>query len=111
MSNLVPHNNKPAAIDKVTSNNGDVSRLTAVERKILYIEMCRAYRLEPLSFPFDYIENKGKLKLYLNSIGTAQLRDRFDISTSIKSREFLEDMWIVVVEARRGNRTEEASGH
>ncbi len=110
MSNLVPHNNKPAAIDKVTSNNGDVSRLTAVERKILYLEMCRAYQLEPLSFPFDYIENDGKLKLYVNSVGTAQLRSRFGISTRIKSREFLEDMWVVVVEARRGSRTEEASG-
>ncbi len=118
MSNLVPHNNKSAAIDKATNSNGDVSKLTAVERKILYLEMCHAYQLEPLSFPFDYIENNGKLKLYVNSVGTAQLRDRFGISTRIKSREFLEDMWVVVVEARRGDasgdpsrvRTEEASG-
>ncbi|NJO65950.1 MAG: hypothetical protein HC836_50130 [Richelia sp. RM2_1_2] len=110
MSNLVPHNHKPAAIEKVENNNGDVSHLTAVERKILYIEMCRAYNLDPLSFPLDYIESDGKLKIYLNSVGAAQLRDRFSISTRIKSREFLEDMWIVVVEARRDNRTEEATG-
>ncbi|NJN13185.1 MAG: hypothetical protein HC815_36805 [Richelia sp. RM1_1_1] len=110
MSNLVPHNHKPAAIEKVKDNNGDVSQLTAVERKILYLEMCRAYNLDPLSFPLDYIESDGKLKIYVNSVGAAQLRDRFSISTRIKSREFLEDMWIVVVEASRGDRKEEATG-
>ncbi|WP_414623876.1 hypothetical protein [Calothrix sp. CCY 0018] len=108
MSNLVPH--QPAAIEKVRESNGDVSKLTAVERKIVYLEMCRAYGLDPLSFPLDYIENKGKLKIYLNSIGAAQLRDRFGISTRIKSRELLEDMWVVTVEAQRGERTEEATG-
>ncbi|NJO62404.1 MAG: hypothetical protein HC836_30515 [Richelia sp. RM2_1_2] len=108
MSNLVPH--QPAAIEKVRESNGDVGKLTAAERKIVYLEMCRAYGLDPLSFPLDYIDNKGKLKIYLNSIGAAQLRDRFSISTRIKSRELLEDIWVVTVEAQRGERTEEATG-
>ncbi len=118
MSNLVPHQHQPAAIEKVRESNGDVSKLTAVERKIVYVEMCRAYNLDPLSFPLDYIDNKGKLKIYLNSIGAAQLRDseallqadRFSISTRIKSRELLDDIWVVTVEAQRGERTEEATG-
>lgn len=110
MSNLIPYNNQPAAIEKVRESNGDVSKLTAVERKIVYLEMCRAYGLDPLSFPLDYIDNKGKLKIYLNSIGAAQLRDRYSISTRIKSREMLDDIWVVTVEAQRGERTEEATG-
>jgi hypothetical protein len=83
---------------------------TAVERKLYYLEMCRAYQFDPLSFPFDYIESEGKLKLYINSVGASQLRDRFEISISIKSREYYEDMWIVTALARKGNRTEEATG-
>ncbi|TBR56459.1 hypothetical protein B4U84_29710 [Westiellopsis prolifica IICB1] len=109
MSNLVPRN-QPAALEKVKENNGSVSVLTAVERKLYYLEMCRAYQFDPLSFPFDYIESDGKLKLYINSVGASQLRDRFGISIYVKSREFLEDMWIVTVEAKRGDRTEEATG-
>ncbi|MEA5595688.1 hypothetical protein [Rivularia sp. UHCC 0363] len=110
MSDLV-RNNQPGAIARAQDSNGDLSRLTEVERKIVYIEMCKAYDLNPLSFPLDYIKgDKGTLKIYLNSVGASQLRDRFEVSTRIKSRELLEDIWVVVVEAQRGNRTEEATG-
>lgn len=110
MSNLVPYNSQFASIEKVRENNGSVSGLTSVERKLYYLEMCRAYQFDPISFPFDYIESDGKLKPYINAIGASQLRDRFNISITLKSREFLEDMWIVTAIATRGDRAEEATG-
>ena len=111
MSDLTLHNNAPAAIKKVRHDNGDLSKLTEVERKIVYIELCKHYGFDSLSFPLDYIKgDKGTLKIYVNSAGASQLRERFNISVEIKSREFLEDMWVVVAIAKRGNRTEEATG-
>lgn len=109
MTDIVPYKNS-TAIEKVRDSGGSVAELTAIERKLYYLEMCNAYGFEPLSLPFDYIESDGKLKLYINSVGASQLRSRFNISISIKSREFLEDLWVVVVIAQRGDRTEEATG-
>lgn len=107
MSNLVKTS---SAIEKARDNNGDVGRLTEIERKLVYNELCKAYKLDPLSFPLDYVKSKQGLKIYLNAVGAAQLRDRYQISTHIKSREFLEDIWVVVVVASRGDRSEEATG-
>lgn len=109
MTDIVPYKNS-TAIEKVRDSGGSVADLTAIERKLYYLEMCSVYGFEPLSLPFDYIESDGKLKLYINSVGASQLRSRFNISISIKSREFSEDMWIVVAIAQRGDRTEEATG-
>lgn len=107
MSNLVKVS---SAIEKAKISNGNVEQLTEIERKLVYNELCKAYKLDPLSFPLDYVKSKQGLKIYLNAVGAAQLRDRYQISTQIKSREFLEDMWVVVVVANRGDRTEEATG-
>ena len=89
---------------------GDVSRFTDIQRKQLYIELCRAYGFDPLSFPFDYIKDKGNLKIYVNSVGASLLRHKYQVSLKIKSREFHQDMWIVTCIAVRGNREEEATG-
>lgn len=111
MNNEVVLDNKSElAIEKAKDNNGDINTLTAVERKLYYLQMCNFYKFDWRTFPFDYIENDGKLKLYINQTGCSQLRDRYQISTFIKSREIIENMWIVVVEAKKGSRIEEATG-
>lgn len=108
---LAQYNNAPAAIQKVRHDNGDLSKLTEVERKIVYIELCKHYGFDPLSFPLDYVKGKkGSLKIYVNSVGASQLREKFNISVEIKSRELLDDVWVVIAIAKRNNRTEEAAG-
>jgi hypothetical protein len=102
--------NNDTAIIRVREEDGNLKNLTEIERKQVYLHFCNYYQLDPLSFPIDYIENKGKLKAYINSIGAAQLRDRYQISIRIKSRELISDLWIVIAVASRGNRTEEATG-
>lgn len=107
MSDLVKHN----PVQKLQENNGDLSTFTAIDRKVLYVEMCRAHGFDTLSFPFDYIKTKGGgLKLYVNSVGASLMREKFQVSLQLKSREFVEGMWVVTVIAIRGNRTEEAIG-
>ena len=110
-SNLTISVNKSTlTVEKVRENSGDLNGLTAVERKMYYIQMCDFYKFYWKAFPFDYIENDGKLKLYVNQTGCSHLRNRYQVSTKIKSREIIEGMWVITVEARRGNRTEEATG-
>ena len=108
---LASYNNAPAAIQKARHDNGDLSKLTEVERKLVYVELCKHYGFDPLSFPLDYVKGKkGSLKIYVNSVGASQLRERFNVSVEIKSRELLDDVWVVIAVARRGDRTEEATG-
>lgn len=111
MNDLAISTNKSVlAVEKVRDNSGDINGLTAIERKLYYLQMCDFYKFDWKTFPFDYIENDGKLKLYVNQTGCSHLRNRYQVSTKIKSREIIEGMWIVTVEASRGNRTEEATG-
>jgi hypothetical protein len=89
---LSPANTTEAAIEKVVLK-GDLNGLTPVERVQFNFALCRTLGLNPLTHPIDYLESEGKLKIYVNSIGIAQLRAKHGISTAIvrsqKDDEFI----------------------
>jgi hypothetical protein len=90
---------------------GDLTSLTAVERVHYYLELCSYLGLDAIAHPFDYIKSKGRLSLYINAAGTAQLRKLHNISLRITKREVVEDVYIVTVLALCTNaRSEESSG-
>lgn len=92
--------------------SGDLSMLSESDRLIYYFTFCRELGLNPLSKPFDYIQDKGKVSLYPNSIAASQLRDKRNVSTRIIKEECLlnGEIYSVLVEARIGDRTEQATG-
>jgi hypothetical protein len=90
---------------------GDLTSLTAVERVHYYLELCSYLGLDAIAHPFDYIKSKGRLSLYINAAGTAQLRKLHNVSLRIIKREVIEDVYIVTVLALCTNdRSEESSG-
>lgn len=98
--------------------SGDLSMLSQQDRLIYYFTYCRQLGLNALSKPFDYLEEKdkdGKIKkisLYPNAIAASQLRDSRNVSTRIVEEKIMLDgeIYSVTVEARIGDRTEQATG-
>lgn len=96
--------------------SGNLAYLSESDRLVYYFSYCRQLGLNPLSRPFDYISegegDKLKISLYPNTIAASQLRDSRNVSTRIIREEILLDgeVYSVLVEARMGDRTEEATG-
>lgn len=96
--------------------SGNLAYLSESDRLIYYFSYCRQLGLNPLSRPFDYIqEGEGenlKITLYPNTQAASQLRDKRNVSTRILKEEILlnDEIYSVCVEARIGDRTEEATG-
>lgn len=78
---------------------GDLAQLTPAERVNYYQAVCRSLGLNALTKPFDYIELNGKLTLYATRGATDQLRKLYNISLRVVSREIVDDIYIVTVEA------------
>jgi hypothetical protein len=107
---LEKRNTTKAAIEQIILG-GDLTSLTAVERVHYYLELCGYLGLDAVAHPFDYIKSKGKLSLYINAAGTAQLRKLHNISLKITNRETVDGVHIVTVMAVAANgRSEESSG-
>jgi hypothetical protein len=98
--------------------SGDLAMLSESDRLIYYFNYCRQLGLNALSRPFDYINEfnektgKTKISLYPNAQAASQLRDKRNVSTRILKEECLlnGDIYSVLVEARIGDRTEQATG-
>jgi hypothetical protein len=80
---------------------GDLSRMSAEERRTYYAEVCRTLGLNPLTKPFDYLKLNGRLVLYAAKGCTDQLRALHGISVVIESRTFDHGLCIVVATASR----------
>lgn len=68
---------------------GDLSGLNEQEKMQYYINLCKSFKLNPLTKPFDYIQFKGKEILYANKNATEQLRINngisvYDVTTDVK---------------------------
>lgn len=110
MTSLVPFPSNPVAVEKVVTS-GDLSSLTSVERVNYYLAACQSLSLNPITKPFDYLKENGKLSLYLNSVGASQLRDNRQVSIKIVQREVIEGVYVVTAQAvTPDGRTDEATG-
>jgi len=102
-------NTTAAAIEKAILK-GDLRSLSEVERLQYNLAMCRSLGLNPITRPFDYILQDGKLSLYLNATGVAQLRALHGISTRITARQHDGELcYVTCVATDRERRSEEAT--
>lgn len=109
MSDLSKRNTTAGAIEKAVIRN-DLQSLTEVERIQYNFAACRSLGLNPLTRPFDYIVQDGKMSLYLNAVGVAQLRAIYGISVKVKERSFdKEFIYCTAIAWDNSGRSEEAT--
>lgn len=89
----------PGEIMETVVAKGDLAALTPDERARYYIKVCESMGLNPMTQPFQYIELDKKLTLYATRTATDQLRATRGISVRIISRETIDDVYVVTVEA------------
>lgn len=90
---------------------GDLSKLSPADRVAYYKQVCESVGLNPLTRPFDYIELNGKLTLYAKRDAADQLRKMHGVSVKVLSREVVDGLMIVEVQATdRAGRIDEDIG-
>lgn len=88
-----------AALAAQAATIGDLSQLTAVQRRALHRAICRSAGLNPVTQPFAYIKLNGKLTLYALKGATDQLRKINGVSILSVEREIVGDVLMVTVTA------------
>lgn len=110
MSSLAVREEQAAIMERVVAV-GDLANLSPQERVNYYTAVCESVGLNPLTRPFEYIELNNKLTLYARKDATDQLRRLHNISITIQSREIVDDVYLVVAQARAADgRTDESIG-
>ena len=91
---------------------GDLSQMTPEVRIAYYVATCQSLGLNPLTRPFQALKTEdGQVLLYPDKGCAEQLRKRDRISLRIVSREIVDDLYIVTVEASTPDgRKEESEG-
>lgn len=90
---------------------GDIARLNTKERIAYYKTLCESLGLNPITRPFEYVTQKGKLSLYCKKDATEQLRKIHNVSIQILDRTFHEGVYIVRAQAKMPNgRVDESIG-
>lgn len=86
---------------------GDLSVLSPEEKMSYYNEYCNRLGLDPFTQPFKLLNLNGKEVLYCDRSGTQQLSKLHNVSHEIKSREVINDCYVVTAQASvEGRRTE-----
>jgi len=90
---------------------GDLSKLTSLQRVEYYGQVCKSLGLNPLTRPFDFITLNGKMVLYAKRDATDQLRAINRVSVKIASREVTNEIYVVMATATsQDGRTDESIG-
>jgi hypothetical protein len=100
MSLVTTANQQASAIAERLIIANDLSRLTTPERIQWYRARCNFLGLDWRLAPFDYIQLKGGLKLYLNANGADQLRKIHKISIEEMRWEFVDQLCVATVVGR-----------
>jgi hypothetical protein len=109
MNDIVPQDGG-ALLERVIVQ-GDLSKLTPIERVSYYKQVCDSANLNPLMKPFEFLTLNGKLVLYALRSATDQLRKFHHVSITILSRERVEDTYLVTAQAKMPDgRTDESMG-
>jgi hypothetical protein len=99
----------PLIIERVLLH-GDLKVLTPAQKLSYYKAFCESVGLNPLTKPFHYLTLNGKEILYAGRDATDQLRNKRGVSVEIKSREVVEDCYVVTARATIGERHDESIG-
>ena len=90
---------------------GDLAKLSPLERVTYYNAVCASLRLNPLTKPFDYLTLNGKLVLYARRDCTEQLRKRDGVSITAVTATRIEDVYVVTATASaQDGRTDTSTG-
>lgn len=90
---------------------GDISALSPQEKTRYYAALCERLGLDPYTQPFTPLRLNGKEILYASRAATDQLARIHGVTRRVVSRERLEDVYVVTVQASLPNgRTEDAIG-
>ena len=98
-----------AVLEKVIVE-GDLEKLTPVERIDYYRSVCDSLGLNPLTQPFAYIKLSGKLRLYATKDATEQLADKHGISLRLDDGRVLDGIYVVRATASTSERSADATG-
>jgi len=85
----------PAELMEQVVIGGDLASLTPAQRVNYYKMVCESLGLNPLTAPFAYIKLNNKLTLYAKRDCTDQLRALHHVSTTITSREVVNEVYVV----------------
>ena len=104
MSTLVTLSNEAQTLsaaeimDRI-NETGDIGALSADERNQYYAAVCSSVGLNPITRPFEFITLDGKLQLYARKDCAEQLRKINGISCKIVSKEIIDGIYTVHVQA------------
>lgn len=91
--------------------HGDLSKLTPSQKVQYYYQRCKEHGLNPASKPFEYIRLNGKEVLYATKGCAEQLRSIAGVSIKITKADKLEDIFVVIAEAKdKTGREDSATG-
>lgn len=79
--------------------NGDISKLSQPQKLQYYKGYCDRLGLDPLTQPFKILKLQGKEILYCDRSGGQQLSKLHKVSHEIKSREKMDDLYVVTCRA------------
>lgn len=89
---------------------GNIDGLSDAERVDLYRTTCESLGLNPATRPLEYLRWQGKTVLYIRKEATDQLRRLHGVSLRVTESALHGDIYVVRVEARMGDRTDEDLG-
>lgn len=94
--------NLPAINTEILSSliiNGDISKLSPVQKVDYYKLFCDRLGLDPLTQPFKILKLNGKEVLYCDRSGAQQLNKKHNVSHEIKTRDTAGDLYVVTCRA------------
>lgn len=105
MSNLTKIEN---SIVEALIINGDLSKLKQEDKITYYKQFCERLGLDPFTQPFKILKLNGKEVLYCDRSGTQQLNKLHKVSHVIKTRETVNECYVVTANAStpEGRQTE-----
>lgn len=88
--------------------NGDISRLTPLQKVNYYRQVCDKLGLDPLSQPFRILKLNGREIMYCDRGGAQQLNKLHKVSHEIRTRETVSGCYVVTAQASTpdGRKTE-----
>lgn len=104
----------PAPIDKALLSNlvlkGDLTGLTNEQKVDYYGKFCERLGLDPLTQPFKILRLQGKEVLYCDRSGAQQLNKLYGVSHEVKSRETMNELYVVTARASMPDRFTDSIG-
>ena len=102
--------NGPSELLEKVVIQGDLEKLSPIERVDYYRRVCNSIGLNPLTRPFEYIKLQGRLTLYAKKDATEQLAAQHSISISLNEGQILDDVYVVRARAAQETRHADATG-